>query len=321
MNKTALNSQKEKHFMLSLRRATPALLPITVSISQFLSTISLRRATVPWPTVSPPTPNFYPRSPCGERLDLSGLDTVCRAISIHALLAESDARNSPHRPRKSHFYPRSPCGERLPCAAALRLYNTDISIHALLAESDWMPARQRQTLRYFYPRSPCGERRCVLRIVSVCSEFLSTLSLRRATLYGRLPCCMAAPAFLSTLSLRRATLRYSEQSAPPKISIHALLAESDRVIRRPYAKMRISIHALLAESDTRKGQSSRAGIGISIHALLAESDRIMIITICTVSKFLSTLSLRRATHNRWINLFGFQDFYPRSPCGERPGWL
>ena len=159
MNKTALNSQKEKHFMLSLRRATPALLPITVSISQFLSTISLRRATVPWPTVSPPTPNFYPRSPCGERLDLSGLDTVCRAISIHALLAESDARNSPHRPRKSHFYPRSPCGERR-AKIVKPSPRSIISIHALLAESDG----SRQALHIIYPRT-----------------FLSTLSLRRAT--------------------------------------------------------------------------------------------------------------------------------------------
>ena len=179
MNKTALNSQKEKHFMLSLRRATPALLPITVSISQFLSTISLRRATVPWPTVSPPTPNFYPRSPCGERLDLSGLDTVCRAISIHALLAESDARNSPHRPRKSHFYPRSPCGERRALttlftflAAFLstlslrratpgfqpRRLPRRISIHALLAESDRLVRSSIYRAFNFYPRSPCGER-------------------------------------------------------------------------------------------------------------------------------------------------------------------
>ena len=57
----------------------------------------------------------------------------------------------------------------------------------------------------------------------------------------------------------------------------------------------ISIHALLAESD---GQSSGAGIGkqiISIHALLAESDYdTSAIMKCQV-KFLSTLSLRRAT--------------------------
>ena len=34
-----------------------------------------------------------------------------------------------------------------------------------------------------------------------------------------------------------------------KISIHALLAESDRRIRKALAERGISIHALLAESD------------------------------------------------------------------------
>ena len=44
MNKTTLNSQKEKHSMLSLRRATP--------LGEFLVGSFL---------------HFYPRSPCGER--------------------------------------------------------------------------------------------------------------------------------------------------------------------------------------------------------------------------------------------------------------
>lgn len=44
MNKTTLNSQKEKHSMLSLRRATS------------LGLLSLK-----------PHTHFYPRSPCGER--------------------------------------------------------------------------------------------------------------------------------------------------------------------------------------------------------------------------------------------------------------
>ena len=35
-------------------------------------------------------------------------------------------------------------------------------------------------------------------------------------------------------------------------------------------------------------------------------------------KFLSTLSLRRATCVRCFGHFGPADFYPRSPCGERP---
>ena len=79
--------------------------------------------------------------------------------------------------------------------------------------------------------------------------------------------------FLSTLSLRRATNSQQEIDNGHEISIHALLAESDVV-----------------------GASQGADIEhISIHALLAESDCTTTITICTASKFLSTLSLRRAT--------------------------
>ena len=57
---------------------------------------------------------------------------------------------------------------------------------------------------YFYPRSPCGERRIGLVFMWWGVRFLSTLSLRRATR------CQA-----SDISVKR-------------ISIHALLAESDR---------------------------------------------------------------------------------------------
>ena len=56
----------------------------------------------------------------------------------------------------------------------------------------------------------------------------------------------------------------------------------------------ISIHALLAESDNRQldaGVKAR----ISIHALLAESDSIHNTIADQLFKFLSTLSLRRAT--------------------------
>ena len=55
----------------------------------------------------------------------------------------------------------------------------------------------------------------------------------------------------------------------------------------------ISIHALLAESDIDNVYSLQYDI-ISIHALLAESD---------------ILSLKK--------IFKEQNFYPRSPCGER----
>ena len=78
-------------------------------------------------------------------------------ISIHALLAESDASMRIDTGHNFDFYPRSPCGERRsgypethrPCA---------ISIHALLAESDLGNAEAALPMWNFYPRSPCGER-------------------------------------------------------------------------------------------------------------------------------------------------------------------
>ena len=56
--------------------------------------------------------------------------------------------------------------------------------------------------------------------------------------------------FLSTLSLRRATALYSVNRCTTRISIHALLAESDCcTVHTNHNVRRISIHALLAESD------------------------------------------------------------------------
>ena len=78
--------------------------------------------------------------------------------------------------------------------------------------------------------------------------------------------------FLSTLSLRRATITGYFFNTMQIISIHALLAESD-----PYKLM---IH------HAKK---------ISIHALLAESDRAAMPVSGPRLRFLSTLSLRRAT--------------------------
>ena len=124
-----------------------------------------------------------------------------------------------------YFYPRSPCGERQ-ALGLLGWLRVLISIHALLAESD--NGSRRRTYRpnaflstlslrrativmvgllmsslYFYPRSPCGER------------------LLGSVVAGRLT------SFLSTLSLRRATRSRLWKADPTKISIHALLAESD----------------------------------------------------------------------------------------------
>ena len=145
---------------------------------------------------------FYPRSPCGERRNK------------HTIITGG-----------KHFYPRSPCGERPAVTTSITLslrflstlslrratqatfchhWDHHISIHALLAESD------------------------STTIITICIalRFLSTLSLRRATwgvrkavgslmdFYPRSPCGERLPSVLHSFR-------------PPRISIHALLAESD----------------------------------------------------------------------------------------------
>ena len=85
MNKTTLNSQKEKHSMLSLRRAT-----FVGLAAHRLRNISIHALLAE------------------SDADNGDAGNGCDAISIHALLAESDG-----------------CGTWI------------ISIHALLAESDW----------------------------------------------------------------------------------------------------------------------------------------------------------------------------------------
>ena len=57
----------------------------------FLSTLSLRRATSADCNCRSARPDFYPRSPCGERRDFGASHPKNNQISIHALLAESDS--------------------------------------------------------------------------------------------------------------------------------------------------------------------------------------------------------------------------------------
>ena len=117
--------------------------------------------------------------------------------------------------------------------------------------------------------------------------------------------------------MRRATCHHMSKNAAIGISIHALLAESDCAFYALGVCPPISIHALLAESD--QGQTGRSGRrDISIHALLAESDEASRDGNETARKFLSTLSLRRATYRPNRCGPSQTDFYPRSPCGERP---
>ena len=146
---------------------------------------------------------------------------------------------------------------------------------------------------YFYPRSPCGER------------------LNSGEMIPK------SQAFLSTLSLRRATLLQLHFILEVKISIHALLAESDGIFasilglqqmnfypRSPCGERQvvfrrcsiafIFLSTLSLRRATQLQQHTTHRGSISIHALLAESDQ----------------HTRRLLQPR-------RNFYPRSPCGER----
>ena len=138
---------------------------------------------------------------------------------------------------------------------------------------------RRATLHYFnlsrfwngfYPRSPCGERHDGLIASANFCKFLSTLSLRRATLNINRPTITIM--FLSTLSLRRATEQSSSYSAYLEVSIHALLAESDKPTARRQDKDNMFLSTLSLRRATNINSSVNTADQVSIHALLAESD-------------------------------------------------
>ena len=214
---------------------------------------------------------FYPRSPCGERRKLQSVFPLADGISIHALLAESDRLlGDAHMPTQD-FYPRSPCGERQ-AEQPLPTATIAISIHALLAESDNAANDDEQNT----------------------FVFLSTLSLRRATsrytggaaaihnFYPRSPC-----------GERR---KHQRQGAGgERISIHALLAESDAGCASGNPARRPFLSTLSLRRATSSPAELRRWCEISIHALLAESDHYSQGIRFSTRQFLSTLSLRRAT--------------------------
>ena len=101
--------------------------------------------------------------------------------------------------------------------------------------------------------------------------------------------------FLSTLSLRRATTNSTASCAATKISIHALLAESDIGTGCVALKTRDFYPRSPCGERPDLPQYPYILAEISIHALLAESDALLFVMLPAFNVFLSTLSLRRAT--------------------------
>jgi hypothetical protein len=146
--------------------------------------------------------HFYPHSPCGERLNPTSQTNLSGYFYPHSPCGERLGL-ALHKRGRINFYPHSPCGERLCiliisiCTAlflstlSLRRATASnqqeqqarhISIHTLLAESDGIRHIRQTRSKNFYPHSPCGERLRGEHHANSQQEFLSTLSLRRATL-------------------------------------------------------------------------------------------------------------------------------------------
>ena len=133
--------------------------------------------------------DFNPRSPHGERLDVSEL--TGGSLTFQSTLPARGATNRDCLPARlfSYFNPRSPHGERpfrtstswstarfqstLPARGATikppAYYDTPekISIHAPRTGSDLMRWQTMRTLSHFNPRSPHGERLRKVTILSI----------------------------------------------------------------------------------------------------------------------------------------------------------
>ena len=127
------------------------------SQNQFLSALSLRRATWRSRKRRGRTIHFYPRSPCGERRTTSEPRSC-----LHTFLSTLSLRRATGKEswgiRYQKIFLSTLSLRRATLGRQAGGVHAAISIHALLAESDVPLGRHSPKYRYFYPRSPCGER-------------------------------------------------------------------------------------------------------------------------------------------------------------------
>ena len=152
----SLNAQKRFLSTLSLRRATLPFGRLSMLTSLFLSTLSLRRATAPNRHPFRRSRNFYPRSPCGERLS-SCLGKIM-SVSFLSTLSLRRATPTQKAKAKANEFLSTLSLRRATLNLPSSPIDKNISIHALLAESDHPKMSDHPHKTDFYPRSPCGER-------------------------------------------------------------------------------------------------------------------------------------------------------------------
>ena len=280
----------------------------------FLSTLSLRRATSADYNCRNGRPDFYPRSPCGERRNRQPIffwqAEFLSTLSLRRATHQANPRQNQRQFLSTLSLRRATKKEQKNIACSV------ISIHALLAESDDGTLNNNNAYNGFL--STLSLRRATLHhVVSVHTFFISIHALlaesdtrkcaaygRRSNFYPRSPC-----------GERRSRPRQGPDL--PGISIHALLAESD--VTTP------------AGAGSARDFYPRSPCGERLMDALVFANAMLFLSTLSLRratreptalrtphhKFLSTLSLRRATQlSRGWRTYS-RNFYPRSPCGER----
>ena len=313
----------------------PPLVPM--GVSPFLSTPSVRRATIIGQVLTGTTSHFYPRPPRGGRRFIFHSE-VC----IWKFLSTPSARRATCQIPQTitllqHFYPRPPRGGR--------------HVHKRLVSDDWeflsTPSARRATL-------PAGEQAAAMGI--------SIHALREEGDLRISDALELKTAFLSTPSARRATknpsfdvaVRINFYPRPPRggrpgavqgfvqdieISIHALREEGDGCRFKSCKRHFIFLSTPSARRATPPHPAGRLERHISIHALREEGDPDPSGTNRKAPNFyprpprggrplcgppapsqsgISIHALREEGDTLWLTRrFKDADFYPRPPRGGR----
>ena len=202
-------------------------------MNPFLSTSPLRGTTQLVYAPNDIPVDFYPRPPCGGRLQLLPYRQAALRISIHVPLAGDDTMHYSNMRAQDEFLSTSPLRG-----------TTEVGILGTGVVDD------------FYPRPPCGGRRNVCALCQLTYAFLSTSPLRGTTQRSQKthPCLTL---FLSTSPLRGTTNCVLFQKIPFSISIHVPLAGDDPRQAAFGIDVAISIHVPLAGDDDASTSTAR----------------------------------------------------------------
>ncbi len=218
---------------------------------------------------------------------------------------------------QNNFYPRSPCGERRTTHSSARTSSLFLSTFPLRGTSS-LPHDAHCAQRHFYPRSPCGER-LAFRLSYLPQPVISI----HVPLAGNVPiqsfAAMAPSAFLSTFPLRGTSLSIALRMFEPlNFYPRSPCGERRFFLSNPPPFLLISIHVPLAGNVCAGRGRLPAGRVISIHVPLAGNVQHNVSHASGAQRFLSTFPLRGTSVTMSASAKSDRDFYPRSPCGERP---